>query len=89
LVDRKIAVYLVEGQVYATDDLCTHARASLSEGLVVGKTIQCPLHVAWFDLETGKGLGPPITRDLTVYKTRVVAGEVEVALPLNVSSEQG
>ena len=53
---RVVAVFLVEGEVYALDDLCSHAEASLSEGEVFDTEVECPLHGAAFDLASGEAL---------------------------------
>ena len=50
-----------DGEVYAVDDVCSHAEVALSEGEVDGCTIECWLHGSRFDLRTGKPTGcrPP------------------------------
>ena len=75
-----IALYDVDGNVFATDNICTHAYASLSDGWLDGGLIECPLHAARFDVRTGKVLDPPATEDLKTYPVRVVDGEIQVKL---------
>jgi naphthalene 1,2-dioxygenase system ferredoxin subunit len=41
---KDIALYSVEGQVYATDNICTHGHARLCDGFLEGYEIECPLH---------------------------------------------
>lgn len=77
---RKIAVYNLGGEFYATDNVCTHAFALMSDGFLEGDTIECPLHGGRFNVKTGKGLGPPITCDLKTYPVRVTGDDVEVDL---------
>jgi len=77
---HSIALYDVDGQVFATDNICTHAYARLSDGWLDGELIECPLHAARFDVRTGKVLDPPATEDLRTYPTRVVDNEIEVKL---------
>lgn len=78
---REIAIYNLAGQFYATDDRCTHAEASLSEGQIQGDEIVCPLHFATFDIRTGACTGPPATDDVRTYPVRVTpSGEIEVAV---------
>src|SRR5579863_1587440 len=74
----QIALYDVDGEVYATDNVCSHAFAMLSDGWLDGDQIECPLHAGRFDVKTGKGLGPPIPCDIKSYKVRVVGGQIEV-----------
>ena len=51
--DRVIVLFHVAGQLYAIDDACPHAGASLANGKLEGRTIQCPAHGLQFDLLTG------------------------------------
>lgn len=78
--DKPIALYNVAGRIYATDNVCTHAFAVLTDGWLDGAEIECPLHAGRFDVTTGKGLGPPIPSDLKTYKVRVVGDEVQVEI---------
>jgi len=41
---KEIAIYDLDGTVYATDDICTHAYAKLSDGWLDKGEIECPLH---------------------------------------------
>ena len=50
---REIVVANVGGNYFACDDTCTHAGASLSEGVIDGSTITCGWHGAQFDCKTG------------------------------------
>lgn len=73
---RAVALFHVEGAVYAIDDLCTHAEASLSQGYLDGCVIECPLHQACFDVRTGRVLEGPATEDVRAYPAKVEAGAV-------------
>ena len=80
-----VALVLVEGDVHAVNDTCSHAQVSLSEGEVDDCTIECWLHGSRFDLRTGAPTGLPATAPIAVYATRIV-GEapeqlVEIDLP--------
>ena len=77
---RSIALYDVDGNIFATDNICTHAYARLSDGWLDGDFIECPLHAARFDVRTGKVLDPPATEDLKTYPVRVVDGEIQIRL---------
>jgi nitrite reductase/ring-hydroxylating ferredoxin subunit len=76
--DHQIALYDVAGEVFATDNLCTHAQAFLSDGTLLGEIVECPLHGGRFSVRTGKGQGPPIPCDLKTYPVRVIDGEIQV-----------
>jgi len=73
LEDPAVAVFNVEGTLFAISDTCTHAEASLSEGRVSGETVECPLHGACFDLRTGEALTPPAIEPVQTF--RVLAQE--------------
>lgn len=76
--DIDIALYNVDGHFYATDNICTHAHALLSDGWLEGDIIECPLHGGRFEVKTGKGLGAPITCDVKTYPVRVEGDAVQV-----------
>ena len=77
---RSIALYAADDGIFATDNICTHAYACLSDGWLDGDVIECPLHAARFDIRTGKVLDPPATDDLKTYLVRVVGDEIQVRL---------
>jgi naphthalene 1,2-dioxygenase system ferredoxin subunit len=77
---RSIALYDADGNVFATDNICTHAYACLSDGWLDGEVIECPLHAARFDIRSGKVLDPPATEDLKTYPVRIIDGEIQVRL---------
>lgn len=81
LGQHEIAVYLVDGAYYATSNICTHASALLTDGLMEGCEIECPLHNARFDVRTGKVLSSPAEIDLETFTTRVVGGQIQVFIP--------
>jgi nitrite reductase/ring-hydroxylating ferredoxin subunit len=78
---RALALYNLDGRFYATDEICTHAYASLAEGFVDGETIECPLHGAAFNIKTGEALTPPATEPLATYSVRVEGDDVLVGVP--------
>jgi len=77
---RSIALYDADGNLFATENICTHAYACLSDGWLDGEVIECPLHAARFDVRSGKVLDPPATEDLKTYPVRIVDGEIQVRL---------
>src|SRR6516165_6322121 len=77
---RSIAIYDCDGELFATDNICTHAYACLSDGWLDGNAIECPLHAARFDVRTGQVLDPPATEDLKTYPVRLVNDAIEVNL---------
>jgi nitrite reductase/ring-hydroxylating ferredoxin subunit len=77
---RSIALFRVEGEIFCTDNVCTHEYALLSDGWLEGHVIECPLHAGQFDVRTGKGLCPPIEKDLAAHAVKVEGGEILVRL---------
>jgi nitrite reductase (NADH) small subunit len=81
---RPIAVFRTgANNVFALIDECPHRRGPLSEGIISGDTVACPLHNWVIGLKDGLALAPDegSTASLPV---RVVAGEVHVGLPIAV-----
>lgn len=79
--DREIALYhLAGGDFRATDNVCTHEYALLSDGWLEDGCIECPLHAARFSIVTGKCLAEPGETDLATYEVKVEGGEILVKL---------
>lgn len=77
---RAIALYNVGGELFATDDTCTHAQASLSDGELEGHAIRCPLHGARFDVRTGRVLSPPAFKPERTYEVRTEGEDVQIKM---------
>lgn len=77
---HRIALVRHEGVVYALDDLCPHADASIAFGPVENGCIACPWHYAEFDLRTGAVLSGPSPSGIRTYEVREANGEVEICL---------
>ena len=75
---RFIAVFNVDGEFLAVDDVCTHDGEGLAGGELDGDVVICPRHGAHFSLRTGAALTPPAYEPVRTYPTRVVEGIVEV-----------
>jgi nitrite reductase/ring-hydroxylating ferredoxin subunit len=76
-----VALYRLDGEVFATHDICTHAHACMSEGYLEDGVIECPLHQARFDVRTGRVLSGPTRVPLATYPARTEGGQVLVDLP--------
>ncbi|WP_037607310.1 non-heme iron oxygenase ferredoxin subunit [Streptacidiphilus rugosus] len=75
-----VSVVSTEGEVFAINDICSHANVSLSEGEVEDCTIECWLHGSRFDLRTGKPSGLPATRPVPVYPVKIEGDDVLVSV---------
>jgi naphthalene 1,2-dioxygenase system ferredoxin subunit len=80
LSDRHIALYRLDGLVFATDGICTHQRVLLCDGFLEDGQIECPLHQGRFDVRTGKALCAPLSVDLKTYPVRVIDQTIFVML---------
>lgn len=72
-----IVLYNLEGHVFATDNICPHAFALLSDGWLEDGLIECPLHGALFDVKTGEVKRGPAdcavkTYQVTIRQNRVL-----------------
>jgi nitrite reductase (NADH) small subunit len=78
---RPIAVFRTgEDAVFALIDECPHRKGPLSEGIVSGNTVTCPLHNWAIELSNGEAIAPDEGR-AEPLPTRLVDGEVHVGLP--------
>lgn len=65
---QDVLVAVVDREVFAVSDTCTHAEVSLSDGELVDCKIECFLHGAAFDLRTGVPTSPPASVALATYE---------------------
>lgn len=79
--DEPIAIYRVGDEYYATADLCTHGKSSLSEeGELDGYIIECGWHFGQFDIRTGAVKALPCTKPLRTYPVTIHDGDVFVEI---------
>ena len=72
-----IAVFRTEDdEVYALDDICTHAEASLADGWIEGTEVECPMHSGRFCLKSGKVLSMPATESTRTHKVELRGTEI-------------
>ena len=62
-----IAIYNLDGEFFAADDVCTHGRAVLSGGTIENGNIVCPFHGGKFDIRTGTPTGYPCIVAIRTY----------------------
>ena len=71
-----VAVFrTTDDEVFATSDRCPHKGGPLSEGIVHGRKVTCPLHNWVFSLETGEAQGADEGR-IDTFAARVENGRV-------------
>ena len=72
--DTSIAVYNIDGALYAVEDTCTHDGGELAGGEVFGFEVECPRHGARFDLRTGAVTNPPAYIPIASFPVREEGG---------------
>jgi nitrite reductase/ring-hydroxylating ferredoxin subunit len=77
---QKIGLFLSSDQVFATEDVCPHAFALLSQGFQEDGFIECPLHAARFEIATGKCMNEIGQRDLKTFPIKIEGGRVSVQI---------
>ncbi len=75
-----VAVFRVNGGVYAIQDVCSHDGGEIASGVIEGEEIICPRHGARFCIKTGKVTGPPAYEDIPCYTVRIENGRIQVKL---------
>jgi 3-phenylpropionate/trans-cinnamate dioxygenase ferredoxin subunit len=80
--DARIAIFRAGDQIYATDDICSHEYAELTDGWYEPEdcAVECPLHGSRFDIRTGQPLSLPAFRPIAVYPVRLEGDDVLVDL---------
>jgi nitrite reductase/ring-hydroxylating ferredoxin subunit len=77
LQGNKIALAMIDGQVFAIDAVCSHKGAPLEEGKLEGFNLTCPWHYAVFDVRNGK------------VSDRTVWAKNQTSYPVNVDEGTG
>jgi nitrite reductase/ring-hydroxylating ferredoxin subunit len=78
--DLILAVFNLEGEIFVTDDTCTHGPGSLSDGYICGDTVECDFHNGAFNIKTGEVVAPPCMIPLRTYAASVEDGKVYIAV---------
>ncbi len=69
---KQIVFSMVEGKIYAIDEICTHEGGPLDEGELNGYNLKCPWHYAVFDVRNGR------VSDATVWATDLNSYPIKV-----------
>jgi len=79
--DRTFAIYRSpDDEFFCTDGLCTHEQVHLSDGLVMGYIIECPMHNGQFDYRTGETRRAPVCEKLATYPVKIEGTDVYIDL---------
>jgi 3-phenylpropionate/trans-cinnamate dioxygenase ferredoxin subunit len=77
---REILLCHTAEGVYAVDNLCSHAKARLSEGKLKGQKILCPLHGAAFDVRNGSALTRPAITPIASHSIKLEGDVILIAV---------
>lgn len=73
-----IAVFNLDGEYYAIEDICTHDGGELASGDLEGEEIICPRHGARFNIKTGEVTAPPAYEAVATFPVRIQANKIQV-----------
>jgi nitrite reductase/ring-hydroxylating ferredoxin subunit len=71
----------VGGTIYAISDDCPHIGGGLSDGELTGCVVTCPVHLAQFDVRSGRVLRGPARDDVSTYSVHVEGEYVYLQMP--------
>jgi nitrite reductase/ring-hydroxylating ferredoxin subunit len=78
---KSIALFNLGGELYAIDDTCPHAGASLSEeGIIEGEEVECSWHGSRFNIKSGDVTEPPASDGVTKYNVRLTGDDIEIEI---------
>lgn len=78
----EVALFNVDGEYYAIEDICTHDGAPLAHGKFVGEEITCPRHGARFNVKTGAALCMPAFEPVDCYPVKIEGDDILVEVDL-------
>ncbi len=73
-----VAVFNINGEYFAIEDVCTHDGGDLAGGTIEGDQIICPRHGARFCVRTGEALTAPAYEPTAKFPVRVEGGVIQV-----------
>ena len=77
----QVLVINSNGDLAATQGVCSHEYFELDKGFLTAGTLTCALHMSRFDLENGEPLDPPADQSLAVYAVVVEGGRIFIEVP--------
>ncbi len=86
---HEIAIFNLGGRFLAVENRCPHKGGPLSDGIVSGTTVVCPLHSLKLNLETGETLkSDGVPQCVQTFRARIEDGIVAVEFPVEASAEE-
>ena len=71
----------LNGDIRATQGVCSHEYFELDKGFLTGGSLTCALHLSRFDLDTGDALDPPADLPIVRYPVVVDDGRILIEVP--------
>ena len=76
---KTIALFNVQGTIYATDNTCLHRGGPLGEGELMGEVVICPWHQWEYNVRTGEMVGNSSVK-LATYPVQLEGSDIKVAV---------
>ena len=76
---KEIALFKINNQFFAIDNMCLHMGGSLSEGEIENNNVTCPFHGWQFDVKTGNNVMPGVGK-VNTYKVIIEKEEIFIDL---------
>ncbi len=73
-----VAIYRLDGQLYAIEDVCSHDGAEIASGELEGDEIICPRHGARFCIKTGEVKCAPAYENIDTFPVQIKDGRIKV-----------
>ncbi len=77
VLGHPVAVFNVDGAVYAVSNVCLHRGGPIGEGTLDGPVVTCPMHGWEYDVRTGTNVANPLAR-LATYPVRIDGEDIYV-----------
>jgi nitrite reductase (NADH) small subunit len=81
---RNVAMFKVEGKLFAFDDMCPHIDGSLGSGALDGKLVTCPQHGWQFDVTNGECVTEEELENgwfVETYPVKLIDDDIILSLP--------
>ncbi len=75
-----IALFKINGTIYATTNTCPHQSGPLGQGTLEGDCIVCPLHGWKFNVKTGQHVQFPAVK-IQTFEVKIAGDDVFVGMP--------
>lgn len=77
---EQIVLVMIDDEIYAFKDQCSHKEFPLSNGVLEGDQVECSWHGARFDVRTGRALCLPAIKPIKTYEVRVENGDIYIGI---------